>query len=171
MLIAAIIIIILLTAADQLIKYWAIQELKPVGTMPFLHIGDKKILDLTYLVNTGAVFSSFAGMRWKLVGTTVVLLAFCAYWLVRHGNKTKLMTVSLTLILGGGLGNLIDRLFRGGLVVDYFEVKLFRFAVFNFADCCVVVGVILFAVYFLFIEPKLSKKDETASKKGDKNHA
>lgn len=55
MLIAAIIIIILLTAADQLIKYWAIQELKPVGTMPFLHIGDKKILDLTYLENNGAV--------------------------------------------------------------------------------------------------------------------
>ena len=170
-LIAAIIIIILLTAADQLIKYWAIQELKPVGTMPFLHIGDKKILDLTYLENNGAVFSSFAGMRWLLVGTTVVLMAFCAYWLVRHGKKSKLMTVSLTLILGGGLGNLIDRLFRGGLVVDYFEVKLFRFAVFNFADCCVVVGVILFAVYFLFIEPKLSKKDETAPKKGDKNHA
>ena len=170
MLIAAIIIIILLTAADQLIKYWAIQELKPVGTMPFLHIGDKKILDLTYLENNGAVFSSFAGMRWLLVGTTVVLMAFCAYWLVRHGKKSKLMTVSLTLILGGGLGNLIDRLFRGGLVVDYFEVKLFRFAVFNFADCCVVVGVILFAVYFLFIEPKLSKKDETAPKKGDKNH-
>ena len=86
MLIAAIIIIILLTAADQLIKYWAIQELKPVGTMPFLHIGDKKILDLTYLENNGAVFSSFAGMRWLLVGTTVVLMAFCAYWLVRHGK-------------------------------------------------------------------------------------
>ena len=57
------------------------------------------------------------------------------------------------------------------LIIHCVKAMVFRFAVFNFADCCVVVGVILFAVYFLFIEPKLSKKDETASKKGDKNHA
>lgn len=170
MLIAAIIGIVLLTAADQLIKYWAIQELKPVGTMPFLHIGDTKIMDLTYLENNGAVFSSFAGMRWLLVGTTVALMTFCAYWLIRHGKKSKLLTISLILILSGGLGNLIDRLFRGGHVVDYLDIKLFQFAVFNFADCCVVIGVILFALYFLFIEPKLSKQDEPAKKKeGDPN--
>ena len=72
MLIAALIGIILLTAADQLIKYWVVQDLKPVGSVPFLHIGDHKILDLTYLENNGAVFSSFAGMRWLLVGTTVL---------------------------------------------------------------------------------------------------
>ena len=95
MLIAALIGIILLTAADQLIKYWVVQDLKPVGSVPFLHIGDHKILDLTYLENNGAVFSSFAGMRWLLVGTTVILMAFCAYWLVRHGKKSKLLTVCL----------------------------------------------------------------------------
>ena len=138
--------------------------------MPFLHIGDTKIMDLTYLENNGAVFSSFAGMRWLLVGTTVALMAFCAYWLIRHGKKSKLLTISLTLILSGGLGNLIDRLFRGGHVVDYLDIKLFQFAVFNFADCCVVIGVILFALYFLFIESKLSKQDEPAKKKeGDPN--
>ena len=97
MLIAALIGIILLTAADQLIKYWVVQDLKPVGSVPFLHIGDHKILDLTYLENNGAVFSSFAGMRWLLVGTTVILMAFCAYWLVRHGKKSKLLTVSQVL--------------------------------------------------------------------------
>ena len=70
MLIAALIGIILLTAADQLIKYWVVQDLKPVGSVPFLHIGDHKILDLTYLENNGAVFSSFAGMRWLLLAGT-----------------------------------------------------------------------------------------------------
>ena len=169
MLIAALIGIILLTAADQLIKYWVVQDLKPVGSVPFLHIGDHKILDLTYLENNGAVFSSFAGMRWLLVGTTVILMAFCAYWLVRHGKKSKLLTVSLTLILSGGLGNLIDRLFRGGLVVDYLEVKLFHFAVFNFADCCVVLGVVLFAIYFLFVEPKLNSKAKATAEGEQKN--
>ena len=137
--------------------------------MPFLHIGDHKILDLTYLENNGAVFSSFAGMRWLLVGTTVILMVFCAYWLVRHGKKSKLLTVSLTLILSGGLGNLIDRLFRGGLVVDYLEVKLFHFAVFNFADCCVVIGVVLFAIYFLFVESKLNSKAKATAEGEQKN--
>lgn len=168
-LIAALIGIILLVVVDQLLKYWAIQTLQPVGTMPFLHIGDLKILDLTYLENNGAVFSSFAGMRWLLIGVTSVLMIFCIYWLFRHGRKSKLLTVSLILIIGGGIGNLIDRLFRGGLVVDYLEVKLFRFAVFNFADCCVVGGVILFALYFFLIEPRLEKQAE--AEKGEEKNA
>ena len=70
MLIAALIGIILLTAADQLIKYWVVQDLKPVGSVPFLHIGDHKILDLTYLENNGAVFSSFAGVLCLRAGTS-----------------------------------------------------------------------------------------------------
>ena len=168
--IAAIIIIILLTAADQLIKYWAIQELKPVGTMPFLHIGDKKILDLTYLENNGAVFSSFAGMRWLLVGTTVVLMAFCAYWLVRHGKKSKLMTASLTLILGGGLGNMIDRVWHG-YVVDMLDISpLFDYPIFNLADCFVVVGAILGAVYYLWFYEKYDKKGRTHGKEDADGH-
>ena len=168
MLIAAIIGIVLLTVIDQLLKYWAVQVLQPVGTMPFLRIGDLKIMDLTYLENDGAVFSSFAGMRWLLVGVTSILMAFCFYWLIRHGKKSKLLTASLTLIIAGGIGNLIDRLFRSGLVVDYLECKLFRFAVFNFADCCVVIGVILFALYFFLIEPKLEKQAEAS--KGEENN-
>lgn len=161
--------IVLLAAIDQLIKYWAIHVLQPLGTMPFLHIGSLEILDLTYLENDGAVFSSFSGMRWFLIVVTVALMVFCVYWLIRHGDRSRLLTSSLILIVGGGIGNLIDRLFRGGLVVDYLEVKLFRFAVFNFADCCVVIGVILFAIYFLFIEPKLDKekKAEGASVHGE----
>ena len=152
--------IVLLAVIDQLIKYWAINVLQPVGTMPFIRIGDMEIMDLTYLENDGAVFSSFSGMRWFLVFVTVALMAFCLYWLIRHGKKSRLLTCSLMLILGGGIGNLIDRLFRGGLVVDYFEVKLFHFAVFNFADCCVVIGVLLFAIYFFLIEPKIAKEEK-----------
>lgn len=164
MLIASFIGILLLTGIDQLLKYWAIQELQPVGTMPFLRIGDVEILGLRYLENDGAVFSSFSGMRWLLTGVTSILMIVCIFWLVRNYRKSKLMTVSLTLIIAGGIGNLIDRLFRGGLVVDYLDIKLFRFAVFNFADCCVVVGVILFAIYFLWLEPRIEKRNNAAKK-------
>ena len=62
------------------------------------------------------------------------------------------------MILAGGVGNLIDRLFRG-YVVDMFDLTLFSYPVFNFADCCVVVGAILGAVYYLFLYDKYDKKD------------
>lgn len=167
MLIVALIGIILLTVIDQLIKYWVIQVVKPVGDIPFLHIGDVEILRLHYLENDGAVFSSFSGMRWLLILMTSALMIACIYWLIHHGRQSKFLTVSLTLIIGGGIGNLIDRVFRNGYVVDYLEVKLFHFAVFNFADCCVVIGVILFAFYFFLIDPKLenSKKKKNAAEK------
>ncbi|WP_295215479.1 signal peptidase II [Ruminococcus sp.] len=166
MLIVALIGIILLTVIDQLIKYWAIQELKPVGEMQFLHFGDTEILGLRYLENDGAVFSSFSGMRWLLIVLTSALMGVCIYWLIHRGKRSKLLTASLTLIIGGGIGNLIDRIFRGGLVVDYLDVKLFHFAVFNFADCCVVIGVILFALYFFLIDPKLEKQGKEGTVSG-----
>lgn len=163
--------IVLLVGVDQFIKYWAVHTLQPQGSIPFIKIGGKEVLNLTYLENQGAAFSSFSGMRWFLIAVTVLLMVICAVLMVKYRKRSKMIPICSALIIAGGVGNLIDRLFRGGKVVDYLDVRLFHFAVFNFADCCVVVGVILFAVYFLFIEPKLSKKDETASKKGDKNHA
>ena len=61
------------------------------------------------------------------------------------------MVISIVLIIAGGAGNLFDRIFRG-FVVDYFEVKLFNFAVFNFADCCVVIGAIMLLFYTIFLD-------------------
>ncbi|MBQ8688081.1 MAG: signal peptidase II [Ruminococcus sp.] len=158
MLIFAIVTVVVLVGIDQLIKLWAIYVLQEKETMPFLHIGDFEILDLTYLENSGAVFGSFAGMRWLLVGCTSIMLIACIWGLVRYHERSRVMCISLILILAGGIGNLIDRLFRGGLVVDYFEVKFFDFAIFNFADCCVVVGIFLFIFYLLFIDSKIDKK-------------
>lgn len=174
MLIAAFIGIVLLTVLDQLIKYWAVQELRPVETMPFLQIGDQEILRFRFLENDGAVFSSFSGMRWVLVCCTSVMIVICLYYLIRHYHDSRLLTAGLTLVIAGGIGNLIDRLFRGGLVVDYIEVRLFHFAVFNFADCCVVIGVLLLVVYFFLPEFKRNsgKKHETEEgKTGESTNA
>ena len=96
-------------------------------------------------------------MRWFLVAVTAVMILACTYWLFRNRKHSKFLTICLTLIIAGGIGNLIDRLFRSGRVVDYLNVKLFHFAVFNFADCCVVIGVILFACYLFFLEPRQAK--------------
>lgn len=162
-LIIAFLAIILLTGTDQLIKFWAVENLKGEPSREFIKIGDLKILNLTYLENDGAVFGSFGGMRWVLVGVTAVLMIFCVYYMITHRNN-KFIVVCLSLIVSGGLGNIIDRLFRGGLVVDYLDVQLFDFAIFNFADCCVVIGVILLLAYVLFFDKehgKSVKKENT----------
>ena len=65
------------------------------------------------------------------------------------------------MILGGALGNMIDRIFHGGLVVDYLDLQLFQFAVFNFADCFVTVGTVLLMIYILFFMDKENKNDKT----------
>ena len=143
--------IVVLTGADQLIKLWAIDNLKGQPSMEFISIGSHKILDLTYLENSGAVFGSFSGMRWLLIGVTAGLMGFCVFYMMRH--KTEILTlVSMTLIISGGIGNIIDRLFRDGKVVDYFDVKFMKFAVFNFADVCVVIGVILLLIQIIFTD-------------------
>lgn len=162
MLIFSLIAAAVLVLIDQLIKLWAVGILQDKGSIPFLHFGDLEILDLTYLENSGAVFGSFAGMRWLLIGITSVMLIACLWGIIRYGKTSKLLDTSLVLVFAGGIGNLIDRIFRGGLVVDYIEVKLFDFAIFNFADCCVVIGVCLFILYILFgTAPKKQEQEQT----------
>lgn len=146
--------IALLITADQALKYWAVHVLRARESMDFLRIGSLDILGLRYLENTGAAFGSFAGMRWVLIGVTAVLCGVCIVLLHRHAKDSRLLQVSLTLIIAGGIGNMIDRLFRGGAVVDYLEVRLFRFAIFNFADCCVVIGVAILLIYLVFFSDR-----------------
>lgn len=157
MLILALVCIILLVGVDQFIKIWAIDNLKGSESIEFIKFDDLKVINLTYLENDGAVFGSFSGQRIMLVAVSIIMVLVCGYYLFKYGKKSKIFTVCLTLIISGGIGNGIDRIFRDGRVVDYIEVKLFNFAIFNFADMCVVVGVILLAIYVLFIDSKTNK--------------
>ncbi len=149
-------IIAVVILLDQVIKHWAIVELLPVGTMDFLKIGDFKIMDLTYVENTGAAFSSFSGARIFLIVLPIVMIIFLGIYLYKDKHKHPFFVCSVAAIIGGGIGNLIDRI-RFGYVVDYLDLKLFNFAIFNFADIFVVCGVICVAFYLIFIEGKLEK--------------
>lgn len=157
MLIVSIICIVILVGIDQFIKVWAIDNLKGTESIEFIKFGDLKVIDLTYLENDGAVFGSFSGQRVMLVAVSIIMVLVCGYYLFKYGKTSKLFAICLTLIISGGIGNGIDRIFRDGRVVDYIEVKLFNFAIFNFADMCVVVGVILLAVYIFFIDAKTNR--------------
>lgn len=125
----------LLVAADQGIKAWATAQLMPVGVMAVL----PGIVELRYILNDGMAFSVLAGKQEILIGVTSLMLIGVLVWLLR-GKMPPLERVAWTLVLGGGIGNLIDRVLNG-VVVDYINVLFMNFAVFNFADICVCCGV------------------------------
>jgi signal peptidase II len=157
-----------LVGADQLVKYWAIHELKPVGTKEFIHFGDFRILDLTYLENDGAIFGSMSGQRWFLVGFTSLVVIGGIVLLFKSYRRSRLLSLALALFIAGGIGNLIDR-FRFSYVVDMFEVKLFHFAIFNVADICVTVAFVMLIIYGVFIDPKIEKAKKAEAEKAAEN--
>ena len=131
MLIAAV-----LVGIDQGIKAWATAALQPVQTMPLL----PGVVDLHYILNDGMAFSLLAGKQALLIGATSIMLVGVLVLLFRSKNLTKCERAAWTLVLGGGVGNLIDRVLNG-VVVDYIRLLFMDFPVFNFADICVCVGV------------------------------
>ena len=162
-----LIVMAALVVCDQLVKKWTVSTFAaPVGssvsTADAAIPGIKRVVDLTRVNNFGAAWSSFSGMRWLLIGVTVVLMAILVYlWarkIVRHG----LGKLSLALILSGGIGNLIDRVVNG-YVVDMFNLTFMNYPVFNVADICVVAGAIGGAIYYLWLYDKFdAKKDKKA---------
>ena len=157
MLILAFLVILAIAGTDQLIKHWIVSNFELYQEKEFLKIGSLDIMHLHFIENTGSAFSSFAGQRTFLLLVTGIGTGACLYALLKHGKESKLLFWSLVMILGGAFGNLIDRLFRGGAVVDYLDLQLFQFAVFNFADCFVCVGTALLMIYILFF---MDKKQE-----------
>lgn len=117
----------------------------------------KGVFNITYVKNTGASFGMMAGARWFFVAVTVILIAAVIYYAVKNKITDKLFLVSASFVVGGGIGNLIDRIATGA-VVDFFDFCLINFAIFNVADCFVVVGVILMAIYY--IKEEKTKNEE-----------
>lgn len=148
-------VIAVLVVIDQIIKVWAIANLQGQPPRPFLPIGNFNWMNLRYLENRGAAFSMLSGSRLFLIVFPIIVVAAGLYALHRYGKGRKWLYIAVPLIVAGGLGNLYDRIFRGGAVVDYFDLQLFRFAVFNFADICVTVGVAVLAIGLLFLENDL----------------
>ena len=148
-------------AADQLLKRWVVSSIALGGQWPVI----PGVLHLTYLQNTGAAHSMFQGMRWPLVVISSLCSVGIMGYLILSRAKTRAgvwSKVGMALVLGGAVGNLIDRI-RLGYVVDMLEVEFIRYPVFNLADSCIVVGGILFCVLFLFFN-SAAKQEEPRKK-------
>ncbi len=151
MLIISALCIIAIAGIDQFIKMWVMSNMRLYEERDFWKIGNLDIMHLRYIENTGSAFSSFSGQRAFLLIITIIGIGICSYFLIKTRKERKpLLHTSLTMILGGAVGNMIDRIFHGGAVVDYLDVQLFNFAIFNFADCFITVGTIILAIHILF---------------------
>jgi len=144
-----------LVVLDQLVKYLVMTNIPLEGHVPFIPY----LLELTYVTNTGAAFSIFSEHTWILTLVSLVMSVVLALALWKNFFRHPFGKLALTLLLAGAVGNLIDRAFRG-FVVDMFNVLFMRFAVFNVADICVVVGGIAAGLYYLLFWDKLEKKDD-----------
>lgn len=158
---AAFVLIII----DQIIKIVVDTNMAVSESIPVI----RDVLHLTYVQNEGAAFGIFQGQRWILVGVTSVVILAGIYLLAAKKLKSRFLIWSVALVIAGGLGNLIDRIFRH-FVIDYIEVRLINFAVFNFADCCVVVGTIMIVCYLLFGEIWAKKKAKSAAEAPASEH-
>ena len=143
-----------LVIIDQVIKYFVSAYLQPVGSVSVID----NLFSLTYVENKGVAFGMFSDMRWVFVALTSVLLAIIIFYMFKKRPKGKFFYICAALIIGGGIGNLIDRIFYG-YVIDYLSLSFFP-PVCNFADYCITAGTIMLVIYLLFFSDVLdsSKK-------------
>lgn len=133
----------LVVVCDQLLKYFIVSNVELGGHMDLI----PGIIGLTNIRNTGAAFSILEGMQWLLL----LITAVCVVFLIVYILKTKLGVtgrLALAFILGGAIGNAIDRI-AFGYVVDMFELEFINYAIFNIADCFIVCGDILFFLCYI----------------------
>ncbi len=145
--------VLALTGADQLFKHFVILRLR--DREPFVLI--PHVLQLHYTENDGAMMGLLQGKTVLMIVLALAVFAVLLYLVFSKRIRFGLIYCCLVAILAGGLGNLIDRIFRG-FVVDYIEVLFVRFYIFNFADCLITVGAFLIVFYEIYEMIRDSKK-------------
>ena len=140
---------LLIIFLDQVSKYAAVKYLK--GNNPYVII--KNFLQLYYVGNSGAAFGILQNKKtFFIIITSIVVISISFFLFKNSHNLNKLMKVSLVMLIGGAIGNLIDRI-RLSYVIDFISIKLgksYDFPVFNIADMFIVIGTFLIMIMVAF---------------------
>lgn len=147
--------IAVLALLDQLSKWAVLCFVKPESTIPLW----EHVFHLTYCENRGAAFGILQGQFDMFFLVTALVVIVATWFIFKKRPKQFSLNAAITLLVGGALGNFIDRLFRG-FVVDFLDFRLIHFPIFNLADCFVVAGAILFAAYIIFWDKQETDSDE-----------
>lgn len=144
----AIVVSVLVLIADQITKWYFVSSFGAPGSsevIPFI----EGLIQFNFIHNDGGAWGLMSGHTWFLLSMTLLIMIVCVAMLIKNGFKSKLMFFSVCLILSGGIGNMIDRIFRDGKVVDFIQLQFISFPVFNIADCAVCIGAGLLLLYFI----------------------
>ncbi len=163
----ALVVALVCVLLDRATKYLA---------AAFIGLGESKIaidgvLNFTYIRNEGMAFGLLSDKRYIFIIASVILLAAILVFLFIYRKQANVwFKASCGLILGGGIGNMIDRIYLG-YVIDFIDVRILSFWkwVFNIADACVCVGVGMFAVYLIYDAVKTEKENKRAEKETDEH--
>ncbi len=153
---------IIMLIADQITKAVVVSYFGSTGASVTIIKG---ILSFTFVENNGAGFSILSGSTLFLIIFTALAMALVVYLMICGKFKSHLTDWGFCLILSGGLGNFIDRVFRDGLVVDFIKTDFMDFPVFNVADICVTIGAALVILYFVLdtVQEFKAKKDNSGN--------
>ena len=145
-----------IVAADQFTKYLTVANIPLYADVPFI----PGLLQLTYVQNTGAAFSSFEGQQWLFALIFAAFTGMIIWEFFKNSMKfTTFEWWCIAAIYGGGLGNMIDRV-RMGYVVDMIETTFIEFPVFNVADCFITCGCILMLISLCFFNKEFWKEEK-----------
>ena len=156
------ILAVVLVLADQLTKILTRTHIALGESLPFI----PHVLELTYIKNTGAAFSILEKHTWLLTVFSAVIVLIVLWLMFKKFFTNWVGMLSATLIVAGGVGNLIDRAVFG-YVTDMIKTIFMNFPVFNFADCCITVGVVLLFIYILFFYTEEKKEDKNGTDLSD----
>ncbi len=151
-----ILLAVVILVLDQLSKDWIMRTLGPeLGERQIALIGDW--VSLVYWQNTGVAFGLFQNVSQIFILTSLLISAGAIYaYIVYLPNRSPWVQIGIGLVVGGALGNVIDRV-QHGFVVDF--IKVGWWPVFNIADSTVTVGVVMLALYLLFMEDDPPKRE------------
>ncbi len=136
---------------DQITKYLAEKHLaEAVSVIPGLFS-----FQLTY--NTGMAWGLLKDQRWVFLSLSTVAIIGIGVLYFAIKKQHILLRLSIGFILGGGIGNMIDRIFNPNGVVDFIKTDFMDFPLFNVADSFITIGAVMFAVYLLFYDKKQEK--------------
>ena len=166
--ILAAITAILVLVADQFSKVFVSNNFEMAKSYDFL----PGIIDITYIHYDGAAWGMLGGYTWLLLSITIVVMLACIALLLKWGLRDKITFWSAMLILSGGVGNMIDRIFRGGNVIDFLHFEFWpTFPVFNVADCaiCVGAGLIILSLFKSIIDEQKKKSSIAVTEQTEDN--
>lgn len=160
-----IIVIAVSVLIDQITKLIAAGNMVLYESIPVI----KGFFSFTYIHNYGAAWGIFSEHRWVFIIITGIAIIVLPIILYKFRKLHFLFGFSMSLIIGGAVGNMIDRVFRG-YVIDFLEFTFIDFPVFNVADICVTVGTVILFVYIAFIDKTLfagKKKPTNETNEGE----